>query len=143
MKRIFIKVRSFMKLSLLILTAIFLILGIFAIVFKPIYSVTLDGKHIGYCKDKVKLQNRINSYMENGDGSSETKNLAFISLENMPIYKMCLLKRGLATNDDEIFNEVVKDGVSYYKYYAIVDDDDEKVYVSDFEKAEKIIKKLR
>jgi hypothetical protein len=122
-------------------TAIFLILGVFAIVFKPIYSVTLNGKHIGYCKDKVKLQNRISTYMEKGDESN--KNLAFVSIDNMPTYKMCLLKRGLTTNDDEIFNTIIKDGVAYYKYYAIVENDDEKLYVSDFEKAEKIIKKLK
>ena len=143
MKRIFIRVRSFVKLSLLMFTAALLILGIFAIFFKPIYSVTLNGEHIGYCKDKVKLQNRINNYMENGDDSTKNKSLAFISIENMPTYKMCLLKRGLTTNDDEIFNTIVKDGISYYKYYAILDDDDEKIYVSDFEKAEKIIKKLK
>ena len=56
---------------------------------------------------------------------------------------MCLLKRNLATNDDEIFNTVVKDGISYYKYYAILDDDDEKIYVSNFETAEKIIEELK
>ena len=143
MKKIFIRIRSLLKLFLLLSTAILIIISIFAIVFKPIYSVTLNGEHIGYCKDKVKLQNRINDYMENGDESTDNKNLAFISIDHMPSYKMCLLKRGITTNDDEIFKEIVKDGVCYYKYYAIVDDDDEKVYVSSFEKAEKVIKELK
>ncbi len=143
MKRIFIRVRSLVKLTILVLTAIFLILGIFAIVYKPIYSVTLNGELIGYCKDKNKLQNKINTYMENGNETTENGNLAFISIDQMPKYKMCLLKRGITTNDDEIFYQVIKDGVSYYKYYAILEDDDEKVYVSDFETAEKIIKKLK
>ena len=143
MKKIFIKIRSLVKLCLLIFISAFLILGIFTIVFKPIYSVTLNGEKIGYCKDKTKLQTRITNYMENGNETTENPNLAFISIDNMPTYKMCLLKRGITTNDDEVFNIIIKDGIAYYKYYAIVDDDDERLYVSDFETAEKIIKKLK
>ena len=143
MKKLFIKIRSIIKLCLLMFVALFLILGIFIVVYKPIYSVNLNGELIGYCKDKTKLQTRINNYMENGNETTENNNLAFISVNNMPIYKMCLLKRGITTNDDEIFNTIIKDGVSYYKYYAITEDDEEKIYVSDFETAEKIIKKLK
>ena len=143
MKKIFIKIRSLIKLSLLILTAIFIILGIFIFVYKPIYSVSLNGEIIGYCKDKNKLQNRIVSYMENGNEATENNNLAFISIDDMPTYKMCLLKRGITTNDDEIFNTIIKDGVSYYKYYAILEDDDEKLYFSDFKSAEKVLKQLK
>ena len=142
MKKILIRIRTFVKLSLLIFVSIFLIAGAVAIIYKPIYSVSLNGELIGYCENKSKLQTRINNYIENGDESQDNTNLAFISIENMPTYKMCLLKRGITTNDDEIFEAVVKDGIPYYKYYAILDDDDEKVYVSDFEVAEKIVKEL-
>ena len=143
MKKIFIQIRTLVKFSLLITISIFLILGVVAIIYKPIYSVTLNGEVIGYCKDKSKLQTRINNYMEHGDESTENSNLAFISIDKLPSYKMCLLKRGINTNDEEIFKTVVKEGIPYYKYYAILDDDDEKIYVSNFEKAEKIIKKLK
>lgn len=143
MKNIFIKIRSLVKLLLLVLLAIFLILGLFIVVYKPIYSVSLNGEIIGYCKDKNKLQNRITSYMENGNDATENSNLAFISINNMPSYKMCLLKRGITTNDDEIFNTIVKDGISYYKYYAISEDEEEKLYFSDFKSAEKVLKELK
>ena len=143
MKKLFIKIRSIVNLCLLVFIALLLILGVFIVLYKPIYSVTLNGELIGYCKDKTKLQTRINNYMENGNETTENSNLAFISVDNMPTYKMCLLKRDITTNDDEIFNTIIKDGVSYYKYYAITEDDEEKLYVSDFETAEKIIKKLK
>ena len=143
MKKIFIQIRTLVKFALLITISIFLILGIVAIVYKPIYSVSLNGEVIGYCKDKSKLQTRISNYMEHGDESTENSNLAFVSIDKLPSYKMCLLKRGINTNDEEIFNTVIKDGIQYYKYYAILDDDDEKIYVSNFETAEKIIKKLK
>ena len=143
MKKIFIQIRTLVKFALLITISIFLILGVVAIVYKPIYSVSLNGEVIGYCKDKSKLQTRISNYMEHGDESTENSNLAFVSIDKLPSYKMCLLKRGINTNDEEIFNTVIKDGIPYYKYYAILDDDDEKIYVSNFETAEKIIKKLK
>ena len=143
MKNIFIKVRSLVKLSILILSAFFLILGIFIVIYKPIYSVSLNGEIIGYCKDKNKLQNKITSYMENGNESTDNDSLAFISINNMPTYKMCLLKRNITTNDEEIFNTVIKDGTPYYKYYAILEDDDEKLYFSDFKTAEGVLKKLK
>ena len=143
MKKIFIQIRTLVKFAVLVTISIFLILGVVTIVYKPIYSVTLNGEVIGYCKDKSKLQARINNYMENGDETTENSNLAFVSIDKLPSYKMCLLKRGIKTNDDEIFNIVTRDGISYYKYYAITDDDDEKIFVSDFKKAEKILKKLK
>ena len=143
MKKIFIQIRTLVKFAVLVTISIFLILGVVAIVYKPIYSVTLNGKVIGYCKDKSKLQARISNYMENGDESTENSNLAFVSIDKLPNYKMCLLKRGIETNDDEIFNIVTRNGTSYYKYYAITDDDDEKIFVSDFKKAEKILKELK
>ena len=143
MKKLFIKLRTLVKFAVLVTISIFLILGVVAIVYKPIYSVTLNGEVIGYCKDKSKLQARISNYMEHGNGSTENTNLAFVSIDKLPSYKMCLLKRGVDTNDDEIFNIVTNGGISYYKYYAITEDDDEKIFVSDFEKAKKILKELK
>ena len=142
MRRILMRLRTFMRFSLLIYISVFLIVGLVFLLYKPIYSVYLNGELIGYCKDKNKLQTRINTFMENGPETEDETNLAFVSIDNLPTYKMCLLKRNITTNDDEIFNTVVKDGIPYYKYYAILEDDDEKIYVSNFETAENIINEL-
>ena len=61
----------------------------------------------------------------------------------MPEYKMCLLKRNIVTNDDEIFEKIKQSGVVYYKYYAIIEGEEEKAFVSDFTKAEEIVKQLK
>jgi murein DD-endopeptidase MepM/ murein hydrolase activator NlpD len=111
------------------------------LLYKPIYAVYLDGELIGYCAEKSKLQSKISEYVENGDNDNE--NLAFVSIDQMPTYKLCLLKRGLTTNDDEIFEAVKQTGIPYYKYYAILDDEEEKIYVSNFETAESIVEKLK
>ena len=143
MKKILIRLRTLTKLSILIFISLLIIIGTVFLIFKPIYGVYLNGELIGYSENKSKLQTRITNYVEKGEGDIENKNLAFVSIDNMPTYKMCLLKRDITTNDDEIFEKVTKSGTPYYKYYAILDDGDEKVYVSTFEEAEKIVKELK
>ena len=79
--------------------------------------------------------------MKNGDENQ--KNVAFVQIDDLPEYKMCLQKKGITTNDDEIFNIVKKTGITYYRYYAVADDGDEKVYLDNFEEAEEVVDKLK
>ena len=141
-KQILVFARKSMKLTILIAVSIFLIICAVALFFKPIYAVTINGEAVGYSKDKSKLQARINKYIESGEGG-ENSNIAFVQVDNMPEYKMCLLKRNIVTNDDEIFEKIKQSGVTYYKYYAIMEGEDEKAYVSDFAQAEEIVNKLK
>lgn len=143
MKKLLIKIRALTKLSVIIFISVFLIFSAVMIIYKPIYSVYFKGEQIGYCKDKSQLQSDITNYSESGDENTKSDNLAFISIEELPTYKMCLLKRDVVTNDNEILETVKKTGIPYYKYYAILDDDEEILYVSDFDQAEEIIKKLK
>lgn len=141
-KQILVFARKSMKLTILIAVSIFLIICAVALFFKPIYAVTINGEAVGYSKDKSKLQARINKYIESGEGG-ENSNIAFVQVDNMPEYKMCLLKRNIVANDDEIFEKIKQSGVTYYKYYAIMEGEDEKAYVSDFAQAEEIVNKLK
>lgn len=141
MKKILIKIRTSMKFLILVSIGTFLILGLVAFLYKPIYSVTLDGEVIGYCAQKSKLQSKIDEYIENGNG--ECDNVAFVQLDSMPTYKLCLLKRGIVTNDEEIYQKIAEKGVTYYKYYAILEDNEEKACVSDFSSAEEVVQKLK
>ena len=109
--------RTLIKLIAILAVAGALIWGTIIFLYKPIYSVTLNGEFIGYCEDKTQMQNRINNYMESGDG----ENVAFVEINDLPEYKMCLLKKGIETNDDQIFNKVIERGKDYYTYYVIVE----------------------
>lgn len=109
-----------------------LIVGAVAFIYKPIYSVSLNGEDIGYTADKSQLQTKINNYIENGN----EEHTAFVQVDNLPEYKLCLLKKGISTNDEEIFDKIKSTGTTYYRYYAILDDGEEKMYVSSFEEAE-------
>ncbi len=99
-KQILVIARKSIKLTILIAVSIFLIICAVALFFKPIYSVTMNGEQIGYSKDKSKLQAQINEYMNNGNGEN---NIAFVQIDTLLEYKLCLLKRNIITNDDEIF----------------------------------------
>ena len=140
-KHILVFTRKSMKLTILIAIAIFLIICAVALFFKPIYSVTINGEFVGYSKDKSALQAKINSYIENGE--EENSNIAFVQVNSLPEYKLCLLKRNVVTNDDEIYEKIKQSGTAYYKYYAILEGETEKVYVPDFQSAEEIVNQLK
>lgn len=138
-KRVFVNFRTSVKLISLGLIAIFLVVGIVTYIYKPIYSVTINGEFVGYTENKSEFQKRINEFLK-GNGEN---NLAFIEVDDMPEYKICMLKKDITTNDEEIFQKVVENGINYYHYYAILEDTDEKLYVGSIEEAEGVIQELK
>lgn len=138
-KNIFIHIRKSLKLIFLLIIATIIIIGIISLVYKPMYAVTLDGKFIGYTENKINIQNKINEYIENG----EKTYTAFVDIEKMPEYSLCLLKRDNKSNDVKILEKIKSTGKIYYKYYAILEGSTEKHYVGSKEEAENIINKLK
>lgn len=139
MKKLFIHIRSWVKVISLVIIASILIMAGVTFIYKPTYSVTLNNEFIGYTKNKSQLQSKINDYIDNGDG----ENIAFVQVDDLPEYSLCLLKKDIQTNDDEIFNVVKESGKAYYRYYAILDNQEEKLYVATFEEAEKAVQGLK
>lgn len=141
LKKVLIHTRRGIKFIILFLIATFLIIGAVAFLYKPTYSVHINGQQVGYTANKSELQKRINEYVENGDGSN--KNIAFVQVDSLPEYKLCLLKRNIVPNDEEIYQKTISGGIPYYRYYAILDNNEEKYYVSSFEEAEKVVNDLK
>lgn len=139
MKKLFIHIRSWIKVISLVFIASMIIVAGVAFIYKPTYSVSLNGELIGYTNDKSNLQSKINNYIDNGDG----ENIAFVQVDNLPEYSLCLLKKDIQTNDEEIFAKVKNSGKAYYRYFAIIDDEEEKLYVATFEEAEKAVQGLK
>ena len=140
-KKILIHTRKGIKFIILFMIAAFLIVGAIAFLYKPTYSVFINGEQVGYTENRSELQHKINDYVEKGDGTNG--NVAFIQVNNMPEYKLCLLKKNIVANDDEIFENIKSQGVTYYRYYAILDNQEEKLYVSNFEEAESVVNSLK
>lgn len=140
-KKVIIHAKRSIKFIVLFMISTFLIIGTIAFLYKPTYSVFINGEQVGYTDNKTELQHKINNYIENGEEGS--KNVAFVQVANLPNYKLCLLKRNVVTNDEEIFEKVKEQGVTYYRYYAILNDQEEKLYVSSFEEAEQVVNGLK
>lgn len=138
-KKVIIHLKLWTKLTVIIMIALAIIGFLIFFVYKPTYSVTLNGEFIGYTEDKGKLQNKINDYIKSGDNNI----IAFVEIETLPEYKICLLKKEITTNSDEIFSKVISSGVPYYKYYAILENNEEKYYVQTYEEAEKVLNELK
>ena len=138
-KKVFIHFRRTIKIVSVVSLGALLIFGAVSFIYKPIYSVSLNGEFIGYCANKSELQNDINDYMKHG----EEEQVAFVQIDNLPKYEMCLLKKNIVTNDEEILQTVKETGVPYYEYYAIVQDGQDKLYTASQEEAEKAISQLK
>ena len=138
-KRFAMFLRSSIKLIVLIIASIILITAAITIFYNPTYEVSLNGELIGYTSDKSQLQERINKYVESGNGDD----VVFAQIDSMPQYKLCLLKKDIQTNDDEIYEKVTSNGTEYYRFYAITDNKEEKYYVSTFKEAEEIVETLK
>lgn len=139
LKNIVIHLRTGFKLLLLFVIGAAIISFLIFFVYRPMYSVTLNGEFLGYTSDKSELQSKINEYMKSGDSQT----VAFVEIDDLPSYKMCLLKKGLTANDDEILSTVISSGTPYYKYYAIMENGVEKCYVQSYEESESIIGQLK
>ena len=103
-KKIIVHVRRGIKFTILFALAVFLIIGAVSFLYKPTYSVFINGEQIGYTENKAELQQKINDYIDNGEEGNQ--NVAFVQVENLPEYKLCLLKRNIVANDEEIFNKM-------------------------------------
>lgn len=139
MKKLLIHIRTSIKFLSLVAISVVLIVAAITLIYKPMYSVSLNGEFVGYTQDKRVLQDRINQYIKSGDG----EHIAFVKIETFPEYKLCLLKKDNISNDEEIFEKIKSTGTAYYKYYAITESAVEKLYVSSIEEAQSTIDGLK
>lgn len=140
-KKGIIHLRSSIRIVILISIACFIIIGILAFFYKPAYMVTYNGDFIGYSDSKSKLQEKINDFIENGDGNSS--NIAYVQITSMPKYELTFLKRNISTNDDGIYKAITSTGVTYYNYFAIQLNGEDKYFVSTYSEAEDVVNKLK
>ena len=138
-KKVLIHMRRSIKMMVVISIAFLFIIAFIASFYKVSYSVSINGELIGYTDNKSKLQAKINNYIENG----ENENTAFVQVDNLPEYNMCLLKKEISSNDDKIFDTIKSGGTTYYRYYAILENQEEKMYVPNFTEAEIIVNQLK
>ena len=123
-----------MKIVKIMVVALFLVLFIILIKYKPLYKVEINNKQIGYVKDKDEFDSLINEYTQNKD-----ENIAFITLNTKPEYELKLVSNKEQTNEEEILETIKQDSITTYTVYGITIDDDIKTYVNTDKEAEDIL----
>lgn len=131
--------RTSIRFIILATIGLLLIGCAFIYIYRPIYSVTLNGEFLGYSENKAALQAKINDYIENGQGD----NVAFVQIDELPEYEICLLKNNIVANDDEIFEKIISKGTTYYEYYTVTLDGEEKASFANYDEAQKVISDLK
>ena len=124
-----------------ILTMLISVIAIFAIVlatYKPVYSVLVDGEFAGYVDSKVKLQQDIEKYLQEGDSDR----VGYILLNTKPEYEFTLVRKDTVTNEGEIFATIRNSCDVYYKIYAVNVNDEEKCICNSLLDAQAIVDKV-
>lgn len=127
-----------MKITKIMIVALFFVLGIILIKYKPLYKVQINNKEVGYVKNKNEFDSLINEYTQNKD-----EKVAFITLNSKPEYELKLVSNKEETNEEEIFQEIKEKSITTYTAYGITIDDDIKTYVNTPEEAENILNSLK
>lgn len=119
--------------GLLIITAIILIK------YKPMYSIKLGNKEIGYINEK----RDIDTYTEEVINSEQSENIAFIEIEEEPEVELKLVSRDTKNCEEELKSEIKENLSIEYTTYAITYNGSNTAYVSTMEEAEGVIANLK
>ncbi len=118
-----------------------LLIGIIAIIltkYKPSYAVTISGEIVGYVKDKTDFQTRINNEI-----LAHAGNVAFVTINQFPEYKLELVSRKEQTNEDELINSLKQNAEITYKYYAVTFNNETMGYLNTLEEAEQLVAEIK
>lgn len=140
-KNVVVKIRHSLRAFIWTSIAVLLIIAILGAFYKPAYIVTYNGEFLGYCSSKLKMQERINTYI--ATGNSTDPNIAYVDMDTMPLYSITFLKRNIDTSDEQIYNKITSAGIIYYHYFALQLDDNDKYFVAKYSEAEKVINDLK
>ena len=122
------------------ITGLILIIAIILIKYKPIYEVTIAGETIGYTDNKNKIETLIKDKIINQEG----KSIDSVTLKNLPIYDLKLVKRNKESNTEQILAKIQEDNtIITYKYYKVSLNNESQALVENIEQAEEIVNKIK
>ena len=137
-KKIIYHAKKSFKFVNLVLVLTIIIVAAIVFKYKPIYEVTISGEVVGYVSDKVELEKRIKDEILSHEG-----NVAFVTINQFPEYKLQLMDRTQETNDTEIIASLKQNAQTTYKYYAVTFNSEVKGYVNTMEEAEQLVSEIK
>lgn len=137
-RKIIYNTRKSFKFIVLLFLLLISVITLLAFKFKPAYSVTIDGQSVGFTTDKVEIENKIKEEI-----MSENGNVAFVTINQSPDYKLELVNRTEDMNEEELINSLKENAEVTYKYYAVTFNGETKSYVNTLEEAEKLVAEIK
>lgn len=127
------------KLFKIIAIALAIIIAIILIKFRPAYSVSLNGKEIGYVGDEKEFKEEVIATILTPSES----NVAFVKLDNVE-YDFTLVSRN-EINEEEVVIALEENAQNVYRVYEVADlnNEETKVYVNTMEEAEELVSTLK
>ena len=92
---------TFKWLNRIAIALIIIMIAIF-IKYKPAYSISIAGEHIGYVNTKSHLEEKIQEIME----KEGTQNIAYIDIQAVPEYQFTLINKNFATNEEQSIGKI-------------------------------------
>lgn len=117
---------------------ILIIIAIIVLKYKPLYAVTISGKLVGYVNNKVEFEEKVNNEVLAHNG-----NVAFVTVNQFPEYKLELISRKQQTNEEELIKTLKESAETTYKYYAVSFNNETKAYVNTMEEAEQLVAEIK
>lgn len=128
----------FIKVIITMLVAFSIMISLVLITYRPVYSVNLDGKELGFVISKSALQKEINNYIQYGD----SENVGYILLNESPKYEFKLAKKEIPTKEEAIFATIKDSCEVYYRVYVIQVDGKDYGIAENLATAQEIIDKV-
>ena len=94
---------------------------------------------MGYVENKEEFQRIVEENIINKQG----ENIAFVSLENEPEFKLAFVNNNEQTTEEEIFSSIDKASTTTYTSYAIVLNGENKEFVSSQAEAEQLVEEMK
>ena len=126
---------TIVKLIVAVVLSCVFVIGMLFTLFKPTYKVRIGDEILGYVSDKSAAKNRINEYVQNGDGA----NVGYVILKDEPTYTFEFVKKDTNVDDEGVISNILARCDVYYRVYGVNVDGVEKFIVDDIKKAQEIV----
>ena len=107
--------------------------------YKPVYSVSISGKQVGYIKNKQEIEKKIQDViLQEGE-----ENIAYVNMDIVPEYQFTFINKSQETNEEELISQIEENTQITYKYYSVTIDGEQKTVVNTLETAEELVTELK
>ena len=122
----------------LIAIALFIVMTIIFIKFKPVCIVSANGEKLGYINNKKDFETKVNELIYN----NQSENI--VSIDSVTVdYEFAFVSKDKQINENEIIAKIQNQTEITYKYYAVTINNKQKSIVNTLSEAEELATEIK